>query len=542
VSGTESAGAVFSIGIPHAGAVPGDAERMGFKAYNLQRMAAAGMPVPQAFVLGTDWCRLYRNAPEASRQPLHEALGEWTRRLEQASGLAFGGERKPLLVSVRSGAPVSMPGMMDTVLNIGLCERTVRGLLRLTGNPRLVWDSYRRLVQQYAHVVHASDDAAFDSLTASAMAQAGVSGPRELDFESLQKLVAESLEVFADVTGNAFPQDPREQLEAATVAVLDSWQSARAAEYRRLHAIGDELGTAVTVQRMVFGNAGGTSGSGVGFTRDPASGENRLYLDFLFNAQGEDVVSGRHAVTDTARLPLALPEVAQRLEELRHALEATFGDAQEFEFTVQDGRLYLLQTRTAKRTPWAALRIAVEQVREGIATPAQALGRLDGIDLGAIERRRVADEGVSALAVAEPASIGLAVGAIALDSEACERLVAKGRVAILVRGDTSTEDIAGIAASAGVLTARGGRTSHAAVVARQMGKVCLVGCATLLVDEKARVITLGKRTLREGETICLDAERGRILEGEPEVIVERPEGLLSEVAKWRAETAQMISK
>ncbi len=367
------------------------------------------------------------------------------------------------------------------------------------------------------------------------MAREGVPGPRELDFESLAKLVAESLELYSEVVGAPFPQDPREQLEAAAMAVFDSWQSARAVEYRRLHGIDDDLGTAVTVQRMVFGNAGGTSGSGVGFTRDPASGENRLYLDFLFNAQGEDVVSGRHAVTDTARLPLALPEVAQRLEELRHALEATFGDAQEFEFTVQDGRLYLLQSRVAKRTPWAALRMAVEQVREGIATPAQALARLDGIDLDAIERRRVADEGETPLAVAEPASIGLAVGAIALDTKACERFAAKGQAAILVRNDTSTEDIAGIASAAGVLTARGGRTSHAAVVARQMGKVCLVSCTTLGIDEKARTITLGTRTLREGETICLDAERGRVLDGEPEVVVERPEGLLSEVAKWRAE-------
>jgi pyruvate,orthophosphate dikinase len=394
-------------------------------------------------------------------------------------------------------------------------------------------------VQQYAQIVHGAGSAAFDELCATVVAQAGVAGARELDFESLSRLTAENLELFAEVTGAAFPQDPREQLEAATIAVFDSWHSARAREYRRLHAIDDSIGTAVTVQRMVFGNAGGTSGSGVGFTRDPSTGENRLYLDFLFNAQGEDVVSGRHPVNDTGRLPVALPEVAQRLDELRHALEATFGDAQEFEFTVQDGRLYLLQSRTAKRTPWAALRMAVEQVREGLATPAQALARLDGIDLAAIERRRVADEGEAALARAEPASIGLAVGAIALDTKACERLSASGPV-ILVRNDTSTEDIAGIALAAGVLTARGGRTSHAAVVARQMGKVCLVGCAALRIDEKARAIVLGTRTLREGETICLDAERGRVIDGEPEVIVERPEGLLSEVAKWRVDTSTAV--
>jgi pyruvate,orthophosphate dikinase len=534
VSTVDGACPVFGIGIAKAGTGTGGLDQMGSKAFNLQRMVAAGLPVPQAYVLGTGWCGMHQRDPGATRQALHDALGEWTRRLEQACGLAFGGERRPLLVSVRSGAPASMPGMMDTVLNVGLCDRAVRGLLRLSGNPRLAWDSYRRLVQQYAQVVHGARGGAFDEIAAAAVAQAGAQGVRELDFESLARLAADSLDLFADITGAPFPQDPREQLEAATVAVLDSWRSARATEYRRLHGIADAMGTAVTVQRMVFGNAGGTSGSGVGFTRDPATGENRLYLDFLFNAQGEDVVSGRHAVTDTARLPMALPEVAQRLEELRHALESTFGDAQEFEFTVQDGRLYLLQTRTAKRTPWAALRIAVEQVREGIATPAQALARLEGIDLAAIERRRVADEGEAALASAVPASIGLAVGAIALDTKTCVRLAGEGRPAILVRNDTSTEDIAGIAAASGVLTARGGRTSHAAVVARHMGKVCLVGCATLRIDEKARTITFGGATRREGETICLDAENGRVLDGEPEVVVERPEGLLSEVARWRA--------
>ena len=526
---------VFGIGIAKAGAGAGVLEQMGSKAFNLQRMAAAGLPVPQAFVLGTGWCRRHQSDEAAARAALHETLAEWTRRLEQACGLAFGGERKPLLLSVRSGAPVSMPGMMDTVLNIGLCDRAVRGLVRLTGNPRLAWDSYRRLVEQYARVVHGAPAAPFDELVAAAVAQAGVPSARELDFESLGRLAADSLDVFADAVGTPFPQDPREQLEAATVAVLESWRSARASEYRRLHGIADDMGTAVTVQRMVFGNAGGTSGAGVGFTRDPATGENRLYLDFLFNAQGEDVVSGRHAVTDTGRLPVALPEVAQRLEDLRHALESTFGDAQEFEFTVQDGRLYLLQTRTAKRTPWAALRTAVEQVREGIATPAQALARLEGIDLSAIVRRRVADESESALATAVPASIGLAVGAIALDTRACERLGARGQAAILVRNDTSTEDIAGIAAAVGVLTARGGRTSHAAVVARHMGKVCLVGCEALRIDERGRTISFGQGTLREGETLCLDAERGLVLGKEPEVVVERPEGLLSEVARWRAE-------
>jgi pyruvate,orthophosphate dikinase len=301
-----------------------------------------------------------------------------------------------------------------------------------------------------------------------------------------------------------------------------------------MHGLPEDLGTSVTVQRMVFGNSGGTSGSGVGFTRDPATGENRLYLDFLFNAQGEDVVSGRQAVTDTSRLPGALPEVAQRLEEVRNILEATFGDAQEFEFTVQDGRLYLLQTRAAKRTPWAALRIAVEQVREKLARPAEALARLEGIDLDRLERRRLEANGAVQLALAQPASIGVAAGAIALDPKACERLAARGKPVILVRLETSTEDIAGIAASAGLLTARGGRTSHAAVVARQLGKVCLVGCSELRIDAKTRTIRLGGRKFKEGEVVCLDADGGRVFAGEPKAVVERPTEWLAEVAKWRA--------
>jgi pyruvate,orthophosphate dikinase len=496
-------------------------------------MAAAGLPVPQAFVLGTGWNADLARDADGTRQALRETLAEWTGVLEQACGLAFGGERRPLLVSVRSGAPVSMPGMMDTVLDIGLCDRSARGLLRLTGNPRLVWDSYRRLVQQFAVVVHKADAGPFEALAAAALANARASNCRELDFEALASLTRDSLDVFAEVTGRAFPQDPREQLEDAVLAVLESWRSRRAVEYRRLNKLADSLGTAVTVQRMVFGNAGGTSGSGVGFTRDPASGENRLYLDFLFNAQGEDVVSGRQAVTDTARLAEALPEIAQRLEETRRSLETIFADAQEFEFTVQDGRLYLLQSRTAKRTPWASLRIAVDRVREGALDPAAALKSLGAIDLAAIARRRVKADGAVRLAPAQSASLGMASGAIALDAKACERLARKGRGVILVREETSTEDIAAIALASGLLTARGGRTSHAAVVARQLGKVCLVGCAGLAIDVGKRAITLGGRTLREGDMLCLDAEDGQVFAGEPQAVVERPVDLLAEVEKWK---------
>ncbi len=524
---------VHSIGLPGGSAEP-DMATMGFKACNLARMTRMGLPVPQAFVLGTALCAEYRAQPEKFRERLRGLLEAQMSRLESACGLEFGAERKPLLVSVRSGAPVSMPGMMDTVLDIGLTDSTLRGLLRLTGNPRMVWDSYRRLIQQFAEVVHGANPAAFRAALDVAMDRARVARAQELDFQSLAALARDYLMLFESLTGRAFPQDPFDQLEAAVAAVFDSWMSPRAVDYRRLHGIGEDMGTAVTVQRMVFGNAGGTSGSGVGFTRDPASGENRMYLDFRFNSQGEDVVSGRHGANDVSRLTVALPAVSAQLQSLRKTLESEFGDAQEFEVTVQDGALWLLQARNAKRTPWAALRIAVEQVRAGELDAAQALRRLDGIDLARIEHRRVAlDAECEVLASALPASIGVATGIIALDAAAAQAHAAAGRQAILVREDTSTADIVGIAAAHGTLTAQGGRTAHAAVVARHLGKVCLVGCAALRIDSVARRISFGDRQLREGDVITLDCENGRVLAGEARVVVERPTEWLDEVARWR---------
>ena len=318
------------------------------------------------------------------------------------------------------------------------------------------------------------------------------------------------------------------------LAVLRSWQAPKAREYRRLRTVPEELGTAVIVQRMVFGNAGGRSGSGVGFTRDPALGEPRLYMDFAVDAQGEDIVAGRellHPGDDPTTLDPALREqlaVACRL------LEAELGDAQEFEFTVQDGELFLLQTRTAKRTPWAALRIAVDQVEEGLITPATALERLAGIDLGALSRRRVrGGEDRAALARAVPASLGVATGPLALDADAAARMAAGGRPPVLVRRGTSTDDIAALACSAGVLTATGGRTSHAAVVARELGKPCLVGCTALAVDLEARTVTIGTRVLAEGDELTLDGESGLIYAGAVEVIEERPTDAIEAVMRWR---------
>jgi pyruvate,orthophosphate dikinase len=506
---------------------------IGFKAHNLARMARIGLPVPEGFVLGTGLCNAYLADTSGTTERLRPALDAALRELERSSGLRFGDPRRPLLVSVRSGAPVSMPGMMDTLLDVGLTQATLRGLLRRTGNPRLAWDSYRRLIQSFAETVHGAGAAPFDDAMEREVKARGLAHARELDFSSLAAVANRFLAIFEEQTGAHFPEDPRAQLDAAIAAVFQSWHSERAQSYRRLHRIGEELGTAVTVQRMVFGNAGGTSGAGVAFTRDPSTGENRLYVDFLFNSQGEDVVSGRHRADDAGRLAQVLPEVWRQLGAARHALEREFGDAQEFEFTVQEGRLYLLQSRTGKRTPWAALRIAVEQVQEGLLEPRAALEHLSGLELAAISRTRLAGATAEVLlATAVPASAGVASGPIALDTAAARNYAAEGRRAVLVREDTSTEDIDGIAAAAGLLAARGSRTAHAAVVARQMGTVCLVGCDGLAIDLAARRVRIGERRLAEGEPITLDANEGRVYEGALAVLAERPHAWLAEVAKW----------
>lgn len=527
--------ATHAIGGVHGGAVP-DPASVGFKAYNLMRMTMIGLPVPHGFVLGTAYCRAFlnREMPE-----LRGLLASQVRRLEAGTGLGFGGERKPLLVSVRSGAPVSMPGMLDTVLNVGLNGATLRGLLRMTGNPRLVWDSWRRLIQSFAEVVNGVPAGAFDRLLAEALADAfaepRAASSRDLDFHQMKNLAAAYLDLYARLVGSPFPQDPLVQLEAAAGAVFRSWNSDKAVAYRRSCGLDDDLGTAVTVQRMVFGNAGGTSGSGVAFTRDPASGEKRLYLDYLGNAQGEDIVSGRRALSAGDDLARLLPPVYQEITQVAQRLEREFRDTQEFEFTVQDGKLFLLQTRTGKRTPLAALRMAVEQVGEGLIEPTVALQRLAHLDLDAIDSARLqVGEDTPLLCAATSASVGVASGRIALDAETAQRMAQAGEPVILVRMETATDDIAGINAAAGLLTAFGGRTSHAAVVARERNKVCLVGCTALAVDLAKRRFSLGERTLAEGDLICLDGESGNVYAGRPRVEHERPLALLAEVARWKA--------
>jgi pyruvate,orthophosphate dikinase len=521
---------------PGIGPPPGGADLVGNKAYNLMRLCAAGMPVPPGFVLSVDWCRR-RRAGSLTEEELEAALSSGIARLEALTGQRFGSERKPLLVSVRSGAKASMPGMMETVLDIGLNDHTAEGMIRATGNPRLAWDSYRRLIQGYAEVVEGMAPATMEEPVEAVVAADGLDSERNLDYAQLRRLTQEMLVRYRRASGKVFPQNPRAQLAAAAMAVLDSWDAPKAVEYRRVTGLPQDAGTAVTVQTMVFGNSGGTSGSGVGFTRNPVSGADELYIDFQFNAQGEDVVSGRHPTGDTRRLRATLPQVWGQLEAMRRQLELLFGDMQDFEFTVQDGLLLLLQTRRGKRTNWAAVEIAVALVKEGIVKPEEALALIEGIDLDQVVRKRAQESASPPLARAIAASDGVATGPVALDMDAVKRYAAQGVAPILVRREIATADIAGLAGAGGILTELGGRTSHAAVVARQLGKVCLVGCSDLSIDLGRRAFAIGNVRLGEGEIVTLEGNDGAIYGGKLEVTLERPQAALDVIKGWRAVAA-----
>jgi pyruvate,orthophosphate dikinase len=519
---------------------PTGAAEVGNKAWNLMRMAAAGLPVPSGFVLPTAWCRPC-HGPETGKPAQHRTLRQGIDRLEHITGLGFGSSRKPLLVSVRSGASISMPGMMETVLDVGVNDETVEGLIRLTGNPRLAWDCYRRLIQGYAEIVRGLSPEPFNELTRAALEVEDLENEHMLDHRALQLLVQAMLSRFRDLVGAPFPQSPSDQLEAATDAVFRSWDAPKAAEYRRLNQISDAIGTAVTVQAMVFGNAGGTSGAGVGFTRDPATGADELYVDFQFNGQGEDVVAGRLALRDADRLRSTLPSAWDQLSDIRRQLETMFTEVQDFEFTIQNGLLYLLQTRDAKRTPWAALKIACDLVAEGLIQPKEGLQRLKAIDLDKVVRSHLAGSPTTPLARATVAGIGVVSGRIAFDAETAKRFADQGDPTILVRRETTTADITGMANAAGILTSLGGRTSHAAVVARQLGKVCLVGCAALSIDADRRVCQIAHGPFAEGDWLTLDGNAGAVYSGRLDVTSQRPDAQLAIIARWRAaESAKVV--
>ncbi len=515
------------------GPLPGP-DRIGAKAHGLARMARAGLRVPAAVVLTTALSRRAQTGAGGGTREIGELTASALAALEADTGMRLGDRLRPLVVSVRSGAPVSMPGMLETVLDVGLSERTLGGFAAATGNPRLAWDCYRRLIESFATAVHGCAPEPFQQALQARLRAAGVTRAVQLEALALRELAASHLELYRELTGEEFPDEPHLQLERAVTAVLRSWDAPKAREYRRHGGLPDDIGTAVIVQRMVFGNAGGRSGSGVAFTRDPALGEPGTYMDFALDAQGEDIVAGRQSLRGEHDLAALDPALREELARACRLLEEEMREAQEFEFTVQDGELFLLQARTAKRTPWAALRIAVDQVSEGLITPGTALERLADIDLGALTRTRVRGaDATTALARAVPASLGVAGGPLALDGAAVARLAGAGQPPVLVRRSISTDDSADVAHAAGVLTATGGRTSHAAVVARELGKPCLVGCAGLSVDLEARTATIGSRTLAEGDALTLDGESGLVFAGALEVVEERPTAELAAVAEWR---------
>jgi pyruvate, orthophosphate dikinase len=493
----------------------GGRELLGGKGVGLAEMTQLGVPVPAGFTITTDACRAYMRNGQQLPDGLAPEIDEHLNALERKTGKRFGDSSDPLLVSVRSGAAVSMPGMMDTILNLGLNDEAVEGLGSATDNPRFAYDSYRRLIQMYGEVVEGIDAHRFDSALTDLKEERGVQQDVELDANDLRELVGTYKRIYGDETGSPFPQDAREQLGRAVRAVFESWDTPRAQVYRRAHRIPDDLGTAVNVVQMVFGNKGAGSGTGVAFTRDPSTGESGLFGEFLADAQGEDVVAGIRTPEPIEAMRDRLPEAFDQLLETMRRLEANYRDMQDIEFTVEDGRLYLLQTRSAKRTAAAALKAAVTMTDEELISREEAVARIDPGQLDQLLHPRIdpsAELEVAARGL--NASPGAACGKVVLDADLAEERGLAGESVILVRWETTPDDIHGLIQASGILTAHGGMTSHAAVVARGMGKPCVAGCEGLSIDLKARTITVGGKQLSEGDTLTIDGGTGEVIVGE----------------------------
>jgi pyruvate, orthophosphate dikinase len=492
----------------------GGRELLGGKGVGLAEMTALGVPVPAGFTITTDACRAYMTAGGELPNGLADEVAEHIAALEAKAGKRFGDPDDPLLVSVRSGAAVSMPGMMDTILNLGLNDAAVAGLAKATGNERFANDSYRRLIQMYGEVVDGIDGHRFEQAITDLKSARSVKQDVELSAADLGELVETFKQTYAEATSGPFPQDARAQLEKAVRAVFDSWDAPRAQVYRRTYDIPDDLGTAVNVVQMVFGNKGDGSGTGVCFTRDPSTGEHRLYGEFLQNAQGEDVVAGIRTPEPIVRMEELLPDAYEQLLETVRRLEEHYRDMQDIEFTVEDGTLFLLQTRTAKRTAAAALRAAVEMVDEELISKEEAVARIDPAQLDQLLHPMI-DPSADADVVAKGlnASPGAASGAIVFDADTAEKLGKAGESVILVRWETTPDDFHGMVQAAGILTAHGGLTSHAAVVARGMGTPCVTGCEALHVDARAKTARLPGHELKEGDTITIDGGTGEVIVG-----------------------------
>jgi pyruvate,orthophosphate dikinase len=492
-------------------------EELGGKGAGLAEMTNAGLPVPPGFTIQTEACREYMKQGGVSAE-VDRQMDEALRKLENLQGQKLGSGENPLLVSVRSGAKFSMPGMMDTILNLGLNDQSVESLAKRSNNPRFAYDSYRRLIQMFGSVVLEIEKSAFEEVFDGKKKQKKAKLDTDLDAKALKEVIAEYKKVVKKHSGRDFPQEPHEQLVMARDAVFRSWQNDRAKHYRRINNIDDMLGTAVNVQAMVYGNLGETSGTGVGFTRNPAIGTKEFYGEFLINAQGEDVVSGVRTPVHISQLEKIMPDVYRQLHEITTRLEKHYRDMQDFEFTIQDGKLYMLQTRNGKRTGIAAVRVALQMVDEGLISKEEAIFRVEPNQLYdyLVPRLDEKNAKVEVLATGLPASPGAAVGQIVFTAdEAVEKAGhgAKKNPVILVRAETTPEDIHGMEVAAGILTSRGGMTSHAAVVTRGMGKCCVAGAGDIHVDEKKREMQAKGQTFKAGDWISLDGTTGRVIKG-----------------------------
>jgi pyruvate,orthophosphate dikinase len=505
---------------------------LGGKGAGLAEMTNAGIPVPPGFTITTEMCRYYYKNNKKLPDDFEEELKKYLKKLEKVTGKKFGDPKNPLLVSVRSGAKFSMPGMMDTILNLGLNDESVKGLAESTGNERFAYDAYRRFIQMFGNVVMGIDKNEFEKILENKKKEKGVHYDSDLDANDLKEIVEKYKEIYKEKTGEDFPQDPMVQLKRAINAVFESWNNPRAITYRKLNKIPEDLGTAVNIVTMVFGNMGNDSGTGVGFTRNPSTGEKEFYGEYLTNAQGEDVVAGIRTPKPISELEKEMPEVYKQLKEITDRLEKHYRDVQDFEFTIERGKLYMLQTRTGKRTPLAAVKIAVDMVKEGLITKEEAIMRIEPSQIDQLLHPIIDPKAkVEPIAKGLPASPGAASGKIVFTADKAEEL-GKNEPVILVREETSPDDIHGMATAKGILTSRGGMTSHAAVVARGMGKPCVVGCGEIQIDEEKGIMRIKDKELKEGDWITIDGGTGNVIIGQVPTIEAGITGEFKTLMEW----------
>ena len=512
---------------------------LGGKGANLAEMTGLGIPVPPGFTVTTEACVYYSTHGEYP-QGLKEEMEEHLRALEKLTGKTLGDPSNPLLLSVRSGAVFSMPGMMDTVLNLGLNDDTVAGMAKLTGNPRFAYDSYRRFISMFGDVVMGVEQQLFEDALTAKKAEVGAKLDTDLTADDLRDLTVRFKKILGEHAGEQFPSDTLKQMHMATVAVFSSWDNHRAKVYRRTQGIPDDLGTAVNLQSMVFGNKGETSGTGVAFTRDPSTGENFFYGEFLMNAQGEDVVAGVRVPRPLPELSDVMPEALDQLYTIRDTLEKHYRDMQDVEFTIEDKKLYMLQTRSGKRTAPAALKMAVDMVAEGLISKEEAVMRVDPAQLDQLLHPRLdPNQELNVLATGLGASPGAGVGKVVFDADEAEEQGSKGEPVILVRWETNPDDIHGLMHSEGVITSHGGMTSHAAVVARGMGKPCIAGVQDMKIDEKNKQVTVGQVVLKEGDWISMDGATGRVILGQAKLTKAGFDERVTTVLGWADEIRRL---